>query len=73
MRYQGVLKKMITENEHIIQYYLELENDFLNVNQLLNRNLELSFVKYECLNCHLELEIYRPKFVRVTFKFILSI
>ena len=67
MQYQGVLKKMITENGDTIQYYLELENDFLNVNQLLNRNLELSFVKYECLNCHLELEIYRQGFCKSCF------
>ena len=62
MQYQGVLKKMMTENSQTIQYYLDLETDFLNINQLLNRNLELSFVKYECLQCHLEIEIYRQGF-----------
>jgi hypothetical protein len=67
MRYQGVLKKMMTENGDTIQYYLELQNDFLNVNQLLNRNLELSFVKHECLNCHLEYEIYRQGFCKSCF------
>lgn len=67
MQYQGVLKKMMTENSQTIQYYLDLETDFLNINQLLNRNLELSFVKYECLQCHLEIEIYRQGFCKSCF------
>ena len=32
MEYQGVLKKMLTENSETIQYYMELETDFINVN-----------------------------------------
>ncbi len=67
MIYQGVLKKMMTENSETIQYYLELGTDFLNVNQLLNKNISLSFVKYECLNCHLEKEIYRQGFCKSCF------
>ena len=54
MQYQGVLKKMITENSHIVQYYLDLGSDFINMNQLLNRNIEIAFVKYRCMNCHIE-------------------
>tara|TARA_R110001632_G_scaffold18712_18_gene57699 strand:+ start:6487 stop:7281 length:795 start_codon:yes stop_codon:yes gene_type:complete len=67
MQYQGVLKKMITENSETIQYYLELGADFVNVNQLLNSDIELSFVKYECLNCHLAKEIYRQGFCKSCF------
>ena len=67
MTYQGVLKKMMTVHEEIIQYYLELENDFINVNQLLDRKIELSFVKFECLNCHLDKEIYRQGFCKKCF------
>jgi len=53
MKYQGVLKKMMTSLDETVQYYLDVENDFLNMNQLLEREITLSFVKYECLNCHL--------------------
>ena len=51
MIYQGVLKKMMTENADEIQYYLDMKTDVLNMNQLLNKTLTISFVKYECLNC----------------------
>jgi len=67
MQYQGVLKKMPTENGEIIQYYLDLGDDFVNVNQLLNRELEILFVKYECLNCHLERPIFRQGFCKSCF------
>lgn len=59
MNYQGVLTKMQTENGSPIQYYLVFENDFLNVNQLLNKNILISFVKFQCLNCSLDKKIYR--------------
>ena len=67
MQYQGVLKKMITENSHIVQYYLDLKSDFINMNQLLNRNLEIAFVKYRCMNCHIDKEIYRQGFCKNCF------
>ena len=44
MQYQGVLKKMPTENLEIIQYYLELGDDFLNMNQLLGKTITMTFV-----------------------------
>jgi hypothetical protein len=67
MKYPGVLKKMPTENLETIQYYLELGSDFLNMNQLLGKNLEISFEKYECLNCHLNKEIFRQGFCKSCF------
>ena len=67
MQYQGVLKKMQTEVSDTIQYYLEMESDYLNVNQLLNKELSISFVKYQCLNCHLAKEIYRQGFCKSCF------
>ena len=50
MQYQGVLKKMKTENGDEIQYYLDMKTDFINMNQLLNKEISISFIKYEC--CH---------------------
>ena len=67
MTYQGVLKKMMTENSDEIQYYLEMKSNFLNVNQLINKEITLSFVKYECLNCHLNKQIYRMGFCKSCF------
>ena len=67
MNYQGVLKKMMTENAEQIQYYLDMETDFLNMNQLINKEFTISFVKYECLNCHLNKQIYRQGFCKSCF------
>ncbi len=67
MTYQGVLTKMETEFGHPIQYYLIFENDFLNMNQLLNKTISIQFVKYQCLNCGLDRPIYRQGFDRQCF------
>lgn len=67
MQYQGVLKKMITEKAEQIQYYLDMKSDFLNMNQLLNKEITLSFVTYECLNCHSEKKIYRQGYCQSCF------
>ncbi len=62
MNYQGVLTKMQTEIGSPIQYYLVFKDDFLNVNQLLNKKMSISFEGYECLNCHKAKKIYRQGF-----------
>ncbi|ADY29756.1 MULTISPECIES: DUF2797 domain-containing protein [Cellulophaga] len=67
MQYQGVLQKMQTENGNPIQYYLVFENDFLNVNQILNKSVEISFIKHQCLNCKLDKPIYRQGFCKSCF------
>ena len=67
MFYQGVLTKMETEFAQPIQYYLVFESDFLNMNQLLNKTIHLKFVKYQCLNCGLNKEIYRQGFCKSCF------
>ncbi|CAM1373628.1 conserved hypothetical protein [Tenacibaculum litopenaei] len=67
MQYQGVLKKMATENLESVQYYLDMGADFLNVNQLLNKTVSLSFVGYECLSCGEPKEIFRQGFCKSCF------
>ncbi|MDH5415084.1 MAG: DUF2797 domain-containing protein [Flavobacteriaceae bacterium] len=67
MNYQGVLQKMRTELGSPVQYYLMLENDFINVNQVLDKKLEITFLKYECLNCRLDKPIFRQGFCKSCF------
>jgi len=67
MKYQGVLKKMATENTTEVQYYLDMNNDFLHINQLMNKELTISFVKYQCLNCSVDEPIYRQGFCKKCF------
>ena len=62
MTYEGVLTKMQTEFGTPIQYYLVFENSFLNVNQLLNKNIEINFVGFQCLNCGKKKKIFRQGF-----------
>jgi len=62
MTYEGVLTKMQTEFGTPIQYYLVFENSFLNINQLLNKELEITFLGYQCLNCGKKKKIFRQGF-----------
>ncbi|MEW5674868.1 DUF2797 domain-containing protein [Flavobacterium enshiense] len=62
MTYEGVLTKMETEFADPIQYYLVFENSFLNINQLLNKELEITFQGYQCLNCGKKKKIFRQGF-----------
>ena len=62
MTYEGVLTKMQTEYSNPIQYYLVFENNFLNLNQLLNREVGIEFIGYQCLNCSKAKKIFRQGF-----------
>ena len=67
MQYEGVLRKMQTEIGSPIQYYMVFENDFLNVNQILDKVLSIHFIRYQCLNCGQDLKIYRQGFCQSCF------
>ncbi len=62
MTYQGTLTKMQTELGNPIQYYLVFENSFLNVNQLLGKDIEIVFDGFQCLNCLKNKKIFRQGF-----------
>lgn len=62
MNYQGTLSKMQTELGSPIQYYLVFENSFLNVNQLLGKDIEIEFQGYQCLNCKKAKKVFRQGF-----------
>ncbi len=62
MTYEGVLTKMQTELGNPIQYYMVFDNGFLNINQLLNKQIAILFVGYQCLNCSKKKKIFRQGF-----------
>jgi len=62
MQFQGTLTKMKTEIGCPIQYYLVFEQDFIHINQLLDKKVSISFLGYECMNCKKEKKIYRQGF-----------
>lgn len=62
MKYEGVLTKMQSEFGNPIQYYLVFENSFLNVNQVLGKQLTIQLEGYQCLNCGKRKKIFRQGF-----------
>lgn len=62
MQYEGVLNKMHTEWNQPISYYLVFKKNLLNINQLLNRDIQIQFKGYECLNCGQAKKIFRQGF-----------
>lgn len=58
---------MQTEIGRPIQYYMVFENDFLNVNQVLDKDLEINFIKHQCLNCGQDRPIFRQGFCKTCF------
>jgi len=62
MQYKGVLKKMRTELSAKVQYFMIFEDDFIHMNQLLNKELEITFIGYQCLNCGEDKKIFRQGF-----------
>jgi hypothetical protein len=62
MIYEGVLSKMKTETGNPLQYYLISETSFINVNQLLDKTIQLEFLGFQCLHCHKKKKIWRQGF-----------
>ena len=62
MQYEGVLTKMQVEEGKPIQYYLVFDNSFLNVNQLLNKEISIRTRGCQCLNCNKEKKLFRMGF-----------
>lgn len=67
MKFQGQILKMCTQNGKPIQYYLNLSQDILNMNQLIGKNLHWKMVGYQCVNCGNDEKIYRMGFCKKCF------
>ena len=67
MLYEGVLRKMKTEFTTPIQYFLVLGADYINMNQALERELEIELIKTQCLNCGEDRPIFRQGFCKSCF------
>jgi len=65
--FSGVLKKMNTEFDHSIRYYLDLENDFVALHQYLDQSISLEMTGYECLTCSSSEPIFRQGFCKKCF------
>lgn len=59
MIYKGVLHKMQTELLDPIQYYLDMNSDYININQLIGKEIEINFEHYQCMGCGKDKKLYR--------------
>ncbi len=62
MQYEGVLNKMHSEFLNPIQYYLVFDQAFIHMNQVINKQIEIQHIGYQCLNCKKEKKIFRQGF-----------
>lgn len=52
MEYRGVISKMLTEFASPVQYYLPVNDGSINMNELLNSQISISWLnEIHCLNC----------------------
>ena len=63
MHFYGDLKKMTTEHSKPVRYLLDFENDFLEVNRLIGKNVSIKFTKkIKCFCGKLVNKVYRQNF-----------
>lgn len=67
MHFSGQLLKMTTHNAQPIQYFLNLSQDLINMNQLIGKKLNVKHIGYECVNCGKDEKIYRMGFCKKCF------
>lgn len=67
MIFEGQIRKMITENGNPIRYYLNLKDDYIDVNQQIGKKIKLVHDHYECLHCGSGLVIYRMGYCKNCF------
>ena len=65
--FEGILKKMVSEINSPINYFLQMNEGFIHLNQCIGKNLIISHIGSQCLNCLQELPIFRQGFCKSCF------
>ena len=65
--FNGVLRKMITEFDNPVNYFLDIGNDFIVFNSIIENNITIEFDGYSCLSCGSSQEIYRQGYCKKCF------
>ena len=65
--FNGVLRKMITEFDNPVNYFLDIGNDFIVFNSIIDNNITIEFDGYSCLSCGSSQEIYRQGYCKKCF------
>ncbi len=58
---------MQSDFDNPVQYYLDANNDFIEVNQVLGRNISITHTGYQCTNCGLDKPIFRMGYCKNCF------
>ena len=67
MHFQGVVKKMVTELAKPVNYFIEFEDNFIHLNQFIDKSFKLECIGYSCLSCSDSVNIYRQGFCKSCF------
>lgn len=67
MIFEGQIRKMLTQWENPIQYYLNLSGDLLHINELLNHKISIKHTGYQCIECNENKPIFRMGFCKKCF------
>lgn len=67
MQFSGQILKMISQDGQPIQYFLNLNDDLLNMNQLFGKTIRIKHVGYQCVNCGKNEKLYRMGFCKKCF------
>lgn len=67
MYFKGQLLKMSSQLGEPIQYYLNLSNDLLNLNQLFEKKIKIKHIGFQCIECQKDLPIFRMGFCKKCF------
>ncbi len=62
MQFEATLRKMTTEIGDPIQYYMIFDDNFINVNQLLGKEISIDLLGSQCLNCLKSKKVFRQGF-----------
>jgi len=62
MQYEIALHKMITANAEEVQYYLKSEEAIIHLNELLEKEITITFSHYKCLGCAKDKKVFAQGF-----------
>ena len=67
MHFEGLVKKMTSEHLSFVNYFIEFDNSFINLNQFLEKSFTIECLDYSCLLCSSKSEIFRQGFCKSCF------
>lgn len=67
MLFEGQIKKMKTQWESPVQYYLNLSADLLHINALIGKEISIEHIGFQCVECDSEEPVFRMGFCKKCF------